>query len=95
VSTFEILLVSLVEWLLLQQQRPLECTFGWPSSPTNSRNRSTMAKIKVHELRTKNKTELLKQLEELKNELAQLRVAKVRNMLVFISLRHINTHMVL
>jgi large subunit ribosomal protein L35e len=36
-----------------------------------------MAKIKVYELRTKNKTELLKQLEELKNELAQLRVAKV------------------
>jgi large subunit ribosomal protein L35e len=36
-----------------------------------------MAKIKAFELRNKNKTELLKQLEELKNELAQLRVAKV------------------
>ena len=34
-------------------------------------------KIKAHELRTKNKSELLKTLEELKNELAQLRVAKV------------------
>ena len=36
-----------------------------------------MGKLKVHELRTKNKSEMLKQLEELKNELAQLRVAKV------------------
>ena len=34
-------------------------------------------KVKAYELRTKNKGELLKQLEELKNELAQLRVAKV------------------
>ena len=34
-------------------------------------------KVKAYELRTKNKSELLKQLEELKNELAQLRVAKV------------------
>merc|ERR1712167_429943 len=38
---------------------------------------ATMGKIKVHELRTKNKSELLKQLEELKTELAALRVAKV------------------
>merc|ERR1711924_121394 len=37
----------------------------------------TMGKIKVHELRTKNKSELMKQLEELKTELAALRVAKV------------------
>ena len=36
-----------------------------------------MAKVKAYELRTKKKDELLKQLEELKNELAQLRVAKV------------------
>ena len=36
-----------------------------------------MAKIKAYELRNKNKAELLKQLDELKNELAQLRVAKV------------------
>ncbi|KAJ1449711.1 ribosomal L29 protein-domain-containing protein [Pelagophyceae sp. CCMP2097] len=36
-----------------------------------------MAKLKAFVLRTKNKAELLKQLEELKNELAQLRVAKV------------------
>merc|ERR1712014_100212 len=34
-------------------------------------------KIKVHELRTKNKTDLTKQLDELKSELATLRVAKV------------------
>ncbi|CAI0426752.1 unnamed protein product, partial [Linum tenue] len=35
------------------------------------------ARIKVHELRNKNKTELLNQLKELKSELALLRVAKV------------------
>jgi|Transcript_12132 large subunit ribosomal protein L35e len=33
-------------------------------------------KVKAHEIRTKPKTELLKQLEDLKTELAQLRVAK-------------------
>ena len=36
-----------------------------------------MAKLKVHELRSKNKADLMKQLEELKTELAALRVAKV------------------
>ena len=36
-----------------------------------------MAKLKVHELRSKNKADLTKQLEELKTELAALRVAKV------------------
>ena len=36
-----------------------------------------MAKIKVHELRNKSKGDLQKQLEELKTELAALRVAKV------------------
>ncbi|KAH9570655.1 hypothetical protein CY35_02G052700 [Sphagnum magellanicum] len=36
-----------------------------------------MAKFKVHELRSKSKTELLNQLKELKAELALLRVAKV------------------
>ena len=36
-----------------------------------------MGKLKVHELRTKNKGDLTKQLEELKTELAALRVAKV------------------
>lgn len=35
------------------------------------------AKLKAHELREKGKDELLKQLDELKNELSQLRVAKV------------------
>eukprot|EP00184_Porphyridium_aerugineum_P007885 CAMPEP_0184692532 /NCGR_PEP_ID=MMETSP0313-20130426/978_1 /TAXON_ID=2792 /ORGANISM="Porphyridium aerugineum, Strain SAG 1380-2" /LENGTH=124 /DNA_ID=CAMNT_0027150369 /DNA_START=67 /DNA_END=441 /DNA_ORIENTATION=- len=34
-------------------------------------------KVKAHQLRTKSKKDLLKQLEELKTELAQLRVAKV------------------
>eukprot|EP00897_Mesotaenium_endlicherianum_P004447 jgi/Mesen1/402/ME000010S_10849 len=36
-----------------------------------------MAKIRVHELRSKSKTDLLNQLKELKTELAALRVAKV------------------
>jgi len=36
-----------------------------------------MAKLKAHDLREKSKEELVKQCEELKNELAQLRVAKV------------------
>ncbi|KAL1451959.1 hypothetical protein WDU94_008627 [Cyamophila willieti] len=36
-----------------------------------------MVKVKCSELRTKDKKELLKQLEELKTELANLRVAKV------------------
>merc|ERR1712060_282626 len=34
-------------------------------------------KIKVHELRSKNKVDLMKQLDEMKPELASLRVAKV------------------
>ena len=34
-------------------------------------------KVKVHELRNKSKADLQKQLEELKTELAALRVAKV------------------
>ncbi|XP_074366177.1 large ribosomal subunit protein uL29z [Apium graveolens] len=36
-----------------------------------------MARIKVHELRTKSKADLLTQLQELKAELSLLRVAKV------------------
>jgi len=36
-----------------------------------------MAKIRAHELRTKKKADLLKQLEELKTEYQSLRVAKV------------------
>jgi len=36
-----------------------------------------MGKVKCWELRSKSKDELLKQLEDLKNELAQLRVSKV------------------
>merc|ERR1712137_598839 len=38
---------------------------------------TTMGKIKAHELREKSKQDLQKQLEDLKNELAQLRVSKV------------------
>ncbi|KAH7840340.1 hypothetical protein Vadar_015736 [Vaccinium darrowii] len=37
----------------------------------------SMARVKVHELRQKSKTELLSQLKDLKAELALLRVAKV------------------
>merc|ERR1712023_148456 len=37
----------------------------------------SVMKLKVHELRNKSKGDLEKQLEELKNELAQLRVSKV------------------
>lgn len=36
-----------------------------------------MVKVKAHELRVKEEKDLLKQLDELKSELAQLRVAKV------------------
>eukprot|EP00999_Lentomonas_sp_LEN2_P001753 NODE_2859_length_491_cov_131.184066_g2809_i0.p1 GENE.NODE_2859_length_491_cov_131.184066_g2809_i0~~NODE_2859_length_491_cov_131.184066_g2809_i0.p1 ORF type:complete len:124 (+),score=39.10 NODE_2859_length_491_cov_131.184066_g2809_i0:91-462(+) len=36
-----------------------------------------MVKVKAHELRTKSKDDLVKQLDELKTELAALRVAKV------------------
>ncbi|CAM9223686.1 unnamed protein product [Heterosigma akashiwo] len=36
-----------------------------------------MVKVKAHELRTKNKDELLKQLDDLKQELSGLRVAQV------------------
>lgn len=34
-------------------------------------------RVKAHELRSKNKTELLAELDDLQQELAQLRVAKV------------------
>merc|ERR1712226_468742 len=40
-------------------------------------NRNIMGKVKAHELRDKTKPELLKQLEDFKRELAELRVAKV------------------
>merc|ERR1712188_71194 len=43
----------------------------------DQRGASTMAKLKVSDLRTKSKQELLKQLKDLKAELALLRVAKV------------------
>lgn len=37
-----------------------------------------VAKVKMHELRSKSKQELITQLKELKGELSALRVAKVR-----------------
>jgi len=40
-------------------------------------NEFFLAKIKMFELRKKDKTEILKQLDEFKKELAQLRIAKV------------------
>merc|ERR1712105_435649 len=42
-----------------------------------STEESKMAKVRCRDLRTKKKEELLKQLDELKKELSQLRVAKV------------------
>merc|ERR1712071_62766 len=44
---------------------------------SNRAARRNMAKIKARDLRGKKKEELLKQLDDLKNELSQLRVAKV------------------
>merc|ERR1711911_567945 len=44
---------------------------------SNRAARRNMAKIKARDLRGKKKEELLKQLDELKKELSQLRVAKV------------------
>merc|ERR1712042_361310 len=44
---------------------------------SNKAASSNMAKIKARDLRGKKKEELLKQLDDLKNELSQLRVAKV------------------
>merc|ERR1712098_685960 len=44
---------------------------------SNKAARTIMAKIKARDLRGKKKEELLKQLDDLKTELAQLRVAKV------------------
>ena len=41
-----------------------------------------MGKIKCSELRNKKKEELTKQLDDLKTELAQLRVAKVNKTLI-------------
>ena len=43
-----------------------------------------MGKIKCSELRNKKKEELTKQLDDLKTELAQLRVAKVNNVSTFL-----------
>merc|ERR1712134_150451 len=47
------------------------------SSGSCDTKKAVMAKLKVSELRTKSKQELLNQLKDLKTELAALRVAKV------------------
>merc|ERR1712224_1026728 len=47
------------------------------SSVSCDTKKAVMAKLKVSELRTKSKQELLNQLKDLKTELAALRVAKV------------------
>jgi large subunit ribosomal protein L35e len=52
---------------------PLSCT----ALRITCVNSMSSTKVKAHELRGKKKDELIKQLEDLKNELAQLRVAKV------------------
>ena len=68
----------------LRARDPSACAPTRPAPPPHPQAaagreaiRDAAMKIKAHELRTKNKSELLKTLEELKNELAQLRVAKV------------------
>ncbi|WMV26762.1 hypothetical protein MTR67_020147 [Solanum verrucosum] len=48
-----------------------------PNPLLNLKGATTMARIKVHELRNKSKTDLLAQLKDLKAELALLHVAKV------------------
>merc|ERR1712224_881372 len=50
---------------------------GGKSSVSCDTKKAVMAKLKVSELRTKSKQELLNQLKDLKTELAALRVAKV------------------
>ena len=60
-------------YLDLLDKPPLSLSY-FERLPPHSRR---MAKLKVHELRVKNKADLMKQLEELKTELAALRVAKV------------------
>ncbi|PFH31492.1 ribosomal protein RPL35 [Besnoitia besnoiti] len=47
------------------------------ASPASPSLCSTMVKVRAYELRGKSQKELVKQLEDLKKELAQLRVAKV------------------
>jgi large subunit ribosomal protein L35e len=54
---------------------PQKNELHWCNKFDNFAKMST--KVKAHELRAKKKDELLKQLEDLKNELSQLRVAKV------------------
>ena len=55
--------------------------FDLCSSAPNAKPRLfKMVKVKAHELKDKSKADLLKQLDELKKELAQLRVAKVRRL---------------
>merc|ERR1711861_82699 len=48
-----------------------------PSWQLRCRLFTTMVRVKAHELRSKTSKELLKELDEMKTELSQLRVAKV------------------
>uniref|UniRef100_A0A452RH17 Large ribosomal subunit protein uL29 n=1 Tax=Ursus americanus TaxID=9643 RepID=A0A452RH17_URSAM len=59
------------------QPRPLPLSLGLFPAAAAAANCAAMAKIKARDLRGKKKEELLKQLEDLKVELSQLRVAKV------------------
>jgi large subunit ribosomal protein L35e len=53
----------------------MKCAEG--SVLSDAKRARVAAKIKVHDIKNKNKEGLTKQLEELKTELQQLRVAKV------------------
>lgn len=55
----------------------LVINLGFGASQHNRTVSAAMARIKVHELRTKSKPDLLAQLKDLKAELSLLRVAKV------------------
>lgn len=59
---------SKFEAYLMKAHEAARCSFVWSNS---------QAKVKARELRGKKKEELVKQLEDLKQELAALRVAKV------------------
>merc|ERR1712176_518795 len=59
------------------RQKLYQCISLGKSSVSCDTKKAVMAKLKVSELRTKSKQELLNQLKDLKTELAALRVAKV------------------
>ncbi|EOY34164.1 hypothetical protein QUC31_018566 [Theobroma cacao] len=63
--------------ILKPQTLPLLSLQTFFASEREKQRQAAMARIKVHELRNKSKTELLSQLKDLKAELSLLRVAKV------------------